>query len=88
MGTFDYNTADLNIIAEQLKWAKDKGYSTAILFGAGMSVSGGIPTAKTIIGEIKKQFPNLCNTCKKESYPANMSLLASAQRKQLITVLR
>jgi len=84
MGTFDYNTTDVKIIAEQLKWAKDKGYPTAILLGAGMSVSAGIPTATGIIDEIKKQFPNLCNTCEKETYPAYMSLLAPAHRKQLI----
>ena len=84
MGTFDYNTADVKIIAEQLKWAKVNGYSTAILLGAGMSVSTGIPTASGIIDEIKEKFPNLCNTCKKETYPAYMSLLAPAQRKKLI----
>lgn len=55
-----------------------------MLLGAGMSVSAGIPTAKGMIEEIKKQFPNLCTTCEKETYPAYMSLLAPAQRRQLI----
>lgn len=49
-----------------------------------MSISAGIPSAKGMMDEIKKQFPNLCTTCEKETYPAYMSLLASAQRKQLI----
>ncbi len=79
-----YDTADIKIIAEQLRWAKDKGYSTAMLLGAGMSVSAGIPAAKGMIEEIKRQFPKLCATCKKQTYPAHMSLLAPAQRRKLI----
>jgi len=79
-----YRTADVKIIAEQLRWAKDKGYSTAVLLGAGMSVSAGIPLAKGMIEEVKKQFPQLAATCEKETYPAYMSLLAPTQRKKLI----
>jgi tetratricopeptide (TPR) repeat protein/NAD-dependent SIR2 family protein deacetylase len=80
----DYNNTDIKNIAETLRWAKDNGYSTAILIGAGMSISAGIPSAKGIMDEIKNKFPTLCNTCEKETYPAYMSLLAPAQRKKLI----
>ena len=80
----DYNIANIQIIAEQLRYAKDEGYSTAILMGAGMSISAGIPSAKGMIDKIKNQFPHLCNTCENETYPAYMSLLAPAQRRKFI----
>jgi tetratricopeptide (TPR) repeat protein len=80
----DYNNTDIKIIAEQLRYAKDKGGSAAILMGAGMSISAGIPSAKGLMDEIKKKFPNLCNTCKKETYAEYMNLLSPALRKQFI----
>ena len=79
-----YDTANIKIIAEQFRWAKDKGYSIAVLLGAGMSESAGIPLAKGMVEEIKKQFPHLASTCTKETYPGYMSLLAPAQRRRLI----
>ena len=79
-----YNNSNVKIIAEQLRWAKDREYSTALLLGAGMSFSAGIPLANGMIEEVKRQFPHLASTCKKETYPAYMSLLAPAQRRQLI----
>ena len=79
-----HNIADVKIIAEQLRWAKDKGYSTAVLLGAGMSVSAGIPAANGVIEEIKKEFPQLCTKCGEGTYPAFMKLLAPAQRKHLV----
>ena len=79
-----YNVANIKIIAEQFRWAKNKGFSIAVLLGAGMSESAGIPLAKGMVKEVKKQFPLLAATCKKETYPAYMSLLAPAQRRQLI----
>ncbi len=79
-----YNQATVKIIAEQLRWAKDKELSTAVLLGAGMSVTAGIPLARGMIEEVKKQFPELASTCESETYPAYMSLLAPAQRRQLI----
>ena len=79
-----YDAANIKIIAEQFRWAKDKGYSIAVLLGAGMSVSAGIPLAKGMVEEIKNQFPHLASTCAKETYPAYMSLLAPAQRRRLI----
>lgn len=79
-----YDSANIKIIAEQFRWAKDKDYSIAVLLGAGMSVSAGIPLAKGMVEEIKNQFPNLASTCAKETYPAYMSLLAPAQRRRLI----
>ncbi|MDH5443753.1 MAG: SIR2 family protein, partial [Hadesarchaea archaeon] len=78
-----YNNADVEIIAEQLR-CKDKGHSIAVLLGAGMSVSAGIPTAKGMIQAVKSKFPLLARNCTKETYPAYMSLLAPAQRRQLI----
>ncbi|VUT27882.1 MAG: Plant specific mitochondrial import receptor subunit TOM20 [Candidatus Syntrophoarchaeum sp. GoM_oil] len=79
-----YNNSNVKIIAEQLRWAKDKGYSTALLLGAGMSFSADIPLANGMIEEVKKQFPQLTSNCEKETYPAYMSLLAPAQRRKLI----
>ena len=79
-----YNVANIKIIAEQFRWAEKNGVSIAVLLGAGMSVSAGIPLAKGMVEEVKKQFPLLAATCKKETYPAYMSLLAPAQRRQLI----
>ena len=79
-----YNNSKVKIIAEQLRSAKGKGYSTALLLGAGMSFSAGIPLANGILAEVKRQFPHLASTCGKETYPAYMNLLAPAQRRQLI----
>ena len=79
-----HNIADVKIIAEQLRWAKDKGYSTAVLLGAGMSVSAGIPAANGVIKEIEKEFPKLCAKCSDETYSAYMKLLPPAHRKHLI----
>ncbi|TAK64840.1 MAG: tetratricopeptide repeat protein [Bacteroidetes bacterium] len=79
-----YSTTTVKIIAEQLRWAKEKEFSTAILVGAGMSVTAGIPAAKGIIDEIKNQFKELAQTAEKETYPAYMSLLGHLQRKKLI----
>ncbi|TKJ46870.1 hypothetical protein CEE34_06705 [Candidatus Aerophobetes bacterium Ae_b3a] len=79
-----YNDGNVKIIADELKWAKDKRYSTALLLGAGMSVSAGIPLARDMIAEVKRQFPHLASTCERETYPAYMGLLAPAQRRKLI----
>ena len=79
-----YTEATVKIIAEQLRWAKGNELSTAVLLGAGMSVSAGIPLARGMIEEVKKQFPELASTCEKETYPAYMSLLAPEMRRQLI----
>jgi len=79
-----YATADVGIIAEQLRWNRDKGYSSAVLLGAGMSVSAGIPTATGIIQQVKDSFPLLAASCQKETYPTYMGLLAPAQRRDVI----
>ena len=82
--SMSYKTTDLKIIANELRLAKDKGYSTAVLLGSGMSLTAGIPLAIDMIKEIKKKFPILADTCDKETYQAYMSLLTPAQRKELI----
>jgi tetratricopeptide (TPR) repeat protein len=80
----NYQTADVDIIAETLRFNKKNGYPTAILVGAGMSVSAGIPAAGGIMKEIQKQFPRLAKRCVKKTYPAYMELLSPAQRRTLI----
>jgi tetratricopeptide (TPR) repeat protein len=80
----NYETANVDIIAETLRNNKKSGYSTAVLVGAGMSVSAGIPAAGGMMGKIQKKFPNLVKKCDKKTYPAYMKLLSPTERRSLI----
>ncbi|NVM05215.1 MAG: hypothetical protein HWN67_23050 [Candidatus Helarchaeota archaeon] len=80
----DYNTADIKTIAEQIKWAKEEGYYTCVLIGAGVSVSAGIPACEELMNIIKKQFPHTANYATKQNYCEFMSLLTPLQRRELI----
>lgn len=81
----NYQTADVDIIAETLRFNKKYSYPTAVLVGAGMSVSAGIPAAGGMMKEIRQQFPSsLAKKCVKKTYPAYMELLSPAQRRTLI----
>ncbi len=80
----NYNTADIKTIAEQIKWAKEEGYYTCVLIGAGVSVSAGIPACKELVAVIRKQFPHTANYATKPNYCEFMSLLSPLQRRELI----
>ncbi|MFX1451156.1 MAG: hypothetical protein ACFFCM_09965 [Promethearchaeota archaeon] len=80
----DYNTANIKTIAEQIKWAKEEGYYTSVLIGAGVSVSAGIPACEQLMKIIKKQFPHTANYATKHNYCEYMSLLTPLQRRELI----
>jgi len=78
-----YRKADVKQIAEVLKDAKDNKRSAAVLMGAGMSVSAGIPTAIDIVRYIERKFPNIIRDTE-ATYPKYMNELSKAQQRDLI----
>ena len=71
-------------IVDNLKLNKENDCRTAVLLGAGMSVTAGIPTAKGIMKFIEKNFPNITNSCSNKTYQNYMQHLAPNQRSNLI----
>jgi tetratricopeptide (TPR) repeat protein len=80
----EYNTADIKIIAEKLRKLRDSGNAAVILIGAGVSKSAGIPLAGEMVEDLKKQYPQLCEQCKNDTFPSHMALLAPMERRDFI----
>lgn len=80
----DYATADVKAIAEVLRNLKRRGRCAAVLVGAGMSESAGIPLASGMMQEIEKRFSCAAASCHEKTYPAYMAALAPGERRDLI----
>ena len=78
-----YNT-NIEEVVENLKMNKVNKCKTAILLGAGVSVTAGIPTAKGIMNDIEKKYPNAASKCSNKTYQNYMQLLGPNQRRNLI----
>lgn len=79
----------VDYIAHLLKEAKDKQYNKPIVFlGAGMSVTGGIPSAEKIASEILAQYkdnPKIKKLLKEDrTYINLMACLTTAERNALL----
>ena len=87
-----YNTMTLDGLASVLRNRTDreargdsnvKGTKAAVLLGAGVSVSAGIPLADQLVQEIRREFPDLVRECK-PTYATHMALLTSADITNLL----
>ncbi len=81
-----YQSATVERVAEVVRRARDgRRGGAALLLGAGVSVSAGIPSAAGVIADIRKQFPTAFDGCtNKKSYPAVMACLSTEERRELI----
>lgn len=80
----NYCETTIGEIVENLITNKKNECKTAVLLGAGMSVTAGIPTAKGIMKDIEKNMPTTVSNCKNKTYQNYMQLLSPSQRKKLI----
>ena len=80
----NYCETTIGEIVENLKINKENECKTAVLLGAGMSVTAGIPTAKGIMKDIEKNMPTTVSNCRNKTYQNYMQLLSPSQRKGLI----
>lgn len=81
----------VDLVAEVIKNASDDGEKTALLIGAGVSLSGGIGLAADFIARIKEKFPvhynevnSQCGDGQKPSYAQCMAALPPAQQVSLV----
>lgn len=81
----NYCETTIGEIVENLKINKENECKTAVLLGAGMSVTAGIPTAKGIMKDIEKIAPNTISSCRDGTYQNYMQHLGPYQRKNLIS---
>lgn len=82
-----YPTADVKIVAETIRAAKDRGCPIHLLIGAGCSKSAGVPLAPDLIKEIKNDFPGRFRRLSKQEkdrYGAVMKLLSINERRDLL----
>jgi tetratricopeptide (TPR) repeat protein len=78
-------TARIERVAEALRSAKQDSCPAALLLGAGLSASAGIPTARGMITAIREKYPAAYADCpKKDSYAAVMAQLELRERRALI----
>jgi tetratricopeptide (TPR) repeat protein len=80
----DYYTTTIDVIAEKLRKNREHGYKTAVLIGAGVSATGGIPVASGIIDRIKTDFSEICAKCNCSSYADYMNAISPLERKRVI----
>ena len=80
----NYCETTIEEIVENLEINRGNECKTAVLLGAGMSVTAGIPTAKGIMKDIEKNMPTTVSNCKNKTYQNYMQLLGPSQRKKLI----
>ena len=79
-----YFNTNIEEIVENLKINKSNMCKTAVLLGAGVSVTAGIPTAKGIMNDIEKKYPTTVSKCRNKTYQNYMQLLSPNQRRSLI----
>lgn len=81
-----YEAATVERVAEVVRRARDgRRGGAAVLLGAGVSVSAGIPSATGVIDDIRKLFPTAFDGCaNKKSYPVVMACLSTEERRELI----
>ena len=80
----NYCETTIEEIVENLIINKKNECKTAVLLGAGMSVTAGIPTAKGIMKDIEKNIPTRVSNCRNKTYQNYMHFLSPSQRKKLI----
>lgn len=80
-----YKETKIEVIAEKLKGNRDSNKKTAILIGAGVSDTAGIPLAGEIMKRIKEKFPEACKHRKCQTYGQYMDAISPSDRKELIT---
>ena len=80
----NYCETTIEEIVENLEINRGNECKTAVLLGAGMSVTAGIPTAKGIMKDIEKNMPTTVSNCRNKTYQNYMQLLSPSQRKGLI----
>ncbi len=80
----EYNPTNVKAIAQNLKFNQESDVKCAIIIGAGVSVTAGIPAADGIMKEIKKKFAVEVNRNNCKTYQDYMKVLTPDQRKKLI----
>ena len=85
-GNMDYRTTDVAGLADTLKTNQTFHIDTAILVGAGVSASAGIPTAAEIIEDIRCTYPHRFQSqpVLPSTYAQHMAMLQPGERIQLI----
>ena len=76
--------AEIEQVAETLMSAKEYGIKVNLLFGAGVSIEGGIPGSRGIVRDIKKKHPSLYKQAKPKMYSDLMNLLPPRHSQALI----
>jgi hypothetical protein len=82
-----FSSADVSLVAERLKRARDRSHPAHFLIGAGCSITAGIPSAKDLIAKIHQDYPEHCSRLaddKRHAYGACMGLLSPDERRYLI----
>jgi tetratricopeptide (TPR) repeat protein len=82
-----FTPADVSLVAERLKRARDRSHPAHFLIGAGCSISAGIPSAKELISRIHEDYPTQCAALsddKRYVYGKCMALLSINERRDLI----
>jgi tetratricopeptide (TPR) repeat protein len=79
-----YHKATIDELVEQLQDNIANKRKCALIIGAGVSASAGIPTADGFIKKIQKTYPQKCASQRPQGYTAHMKMLTPIQRKELI----
>jgi len=85
-----YTQEGINNLAEEMRYAKDAGRSFSLLFGAGCSLSSGIPLANGLVQEICEtgkynHFLKALDSSEKTDYGLCMRQLPLNSRRDLLT---
>lgn len=80
----NYFKTTIEEIVDNLKLNKEDDCKTAVLLGAGMSVTAGIPTANGLMKYIEDKLPHTVSSCRNKTYQNYMQCLAPQQRRNLI----
>lgn len=75
---------EIDDVINALKCANKENIHVNLLIGAGCSVTAGIPTAKGMVDEIRKQYPLEYKRAKTKNYAECMSKLTPSERRNLI----
>ena len=82
-----YRNSSIQELANVIRNGLDAGVPIAVVMGAGISVSAGIPTANEIIAQIKDKWSHVEGIVRNKSYSEYMKCLPKGDREQLLKTL-